>query len=340
LTLLGKCEQTGENGEEPVPAENWNGDGALTRKISDGRLRIAVAICTYRRNEPLRLLLTKLAACADRVRDRAAVGVVLVDDTAAGEARGVADEFANAFELGVYYRVSGHQNISLARNSGLDVALQFADWIAMTDDDCEPDPDWLKEFLAVQERTDADTITGALRRRAPPGAPSWLTEQPFMDVGISHAMDGAACSTAATNCSMIRAEWLRHHPEIRFDPDLGVLGGEDMVFYRQARAKGLRINFSSAGFVYENQPASRLSLRYQIARSFWEGNSSYVTCVQDGDRPLRMLAHGIACFARAVRRPFTRLIRRKAPHWRYCLAEIANSVGKVLGFFGVRIRHH
>jgi len=310
------------------------------RENSDGRVKIAVAICTYKRNEPLRLLLNGLVQCADRIRQRAALGVVIVDDTAEGLARAVAGEFADTFELGLTYRIAGHQNISIARNAALEEALRFADWIAMTDDDCEADPDWLKEFLAVQQRTEADAVTGALRRRAPEGSPAWLTEQPFMDMGISRAEDGSACSMAATNCSMIRAEWLRSHPEVRFDPDLGVLGGEDMVFYRQAHALGLRIHYSSAGFVYENQPADRLTLRYQIARSFWEGNSSYVTCVRDGGQSWRMFLHGAACSVRAVGRPLKRLYRRQSPQFRYCLADVANGVGKMIGIFGVRVSHH
>jgi succinoglycan biosynthesis protein ExoM len=307
---------------------------------SDGRVRIAVAVCTFKRNDPLRVLLAGLIRCAERVRHRAAVGVVIVDDTSQGEARVVAEEFAQAFELGLTYRISGHQNISLARNSALEGALRFADWIAMTDDDCEPDANWLAEFLDVQDRTGADAVTGSLKRRAPAGSPSWLTEQPFMEVGINPGADGAACSMAATNCSMISADWLRSHPDIRFDPELGVVGGEDMVFYRQAHARGLQIRYSSAGFVHENQPASRLTLRYQIARFFWEGNSSYVTCVQDGARPWRMFLHGAASLVRAVQRPFTRMYHRRPPQWRYCLAEIANSAGKMVGVIGVRVRHH
>ena len=38
---------------------------------------------------------------------------------------------------------------------------------------------------------------------------------------------------------MLRASFLRDHPDIRFRSDLGTLGGEDMVFYRTAVAAGL-----------------------------------------------------------------------------------------------------
>lgn len=304
------------------------------------RVRVAVAICTYQRNDPLRLLLERLKSCAERIQDRATLGVVIVDDTPEGLARPVAEEFNDSFELGLSYGISGHQNISLARNQALELALGFADWIAMTDDDCEPHPDWLDEFLQVQARTGADAVTGALRRRVPEGHAPWLTEQPFMDVGISLAPDGAPASTAATNCSMIRAQWLREHRQLRFDPRLGLLGGEDMVFYRTAREQGLRIHFSSKGYVYENQPASRLTFGYQVYRFLWEGNTSYVTCVRQGVPSWRMFGQGGLNLARSLTRPLKRLVRGEEPQWRYCLAQVAYSIGKMGGLFGLRVRHH
>jgi glycosyltransferase involved in cell wall biosynthesis len=286
------------------------------------------------------MLLTQLKVCAERIRDIAKVGVVIVDDTPEGLAKSVVQDFLGEFALGLAYDVSGHRNISIARNRALELALDMGDWIAMTDDDCEPDAEWLSAFLNTQRLTAADAVTGSLRRRAPDGSPQWLLEQPFLELGITPANDGEVVSTAATNCSMVSAEWLRQHPNIRFDPSLGVLGGEDMVFYRSAKAEGLKIHYSANGFVYENQPASRVTYRYQIFRFYWEGNSSYVTCVRNGLPPWRMLIHGLATILRALKRPISRILAHKEPQWRYCLAEVANGIGKVSGFFGVRVSHH
>src|SRR5262245_35977855 len=91
---------------------------------------IAVAICTYRRNEPLRVLLRGLVAASAKVEGRARVGIVLVDDSSEGLAYPLAQEFADRFSLGLHYRRSGQGNISIARNIALDTALEFADWIA------------------------------------------------------------------------------------------------------------------------------------------------------------------------------------------------------------------
>jgi len=307
--------------------------------ISD-RKRIAVAICTYKRNEPLRVLLAALIACAERVKSRAAVGVAIVDDSTDGQARSVADDFADKFELGLAYRISGKQNISLARNLALQTALEVADWVAMTDDDCEPSPEWIEAFLDLQERTGADAVTGRMERRVPKGSPRWITEQPFLEAGLVRQVDGAEMHTASTHNSMISGEWLRSHPDIRFDPRFGVIGGEDMVFYRAARTAGLRIRYSQQAVAYENEPPARTTFRYQLFSSLWQGNSSYHTCRESGQQGWRLLVHGCASLGAALLRPFRRIAEGKTPQWRYCVALVCDAVGKLLGAVGVRIDHH
>src|SRR5437867_12052198 len=101
---------------------------------SSARATIAVAICTYNRNEPLRTLLGALLANAARLSRRAAIGVVVVDDSSDGRARCVVEDFKACLELGAHYRLSGKQNISIARNLAIGTACQLAEWTAMTDD--------------------------------------------------------------------------------------------------------------------------------------------------------------------------------------------------------------
>ncbi len=214
---------------------------------ADGRTKVAVAICTYKRNDLLTRLLDALLICAERVHNRAAIGVVIVDDTKEGLARSVAEAFADRFELGLQYRISGQQNISLARNLAVETAMDMGDWVAMTDDDCEPPPQWLEALLDLQRRTGADAVTGRMVRRVPEDSPRWITEQPFLELGVEERADAAPMESAATFNSMLSSEWLKTHPQIRFDPAMGVIGGEDMVFFRAARAAGLAIRFSEQG---------------------------------------------------------------------------------------------
>lgn len=307
-------------------------------KASD-RTSVAVAICTYKRNEDLAVLLRALIACAERVRDRAAIGVAVIDDTAEGGARSVVEAFADKFELGLEYRISGKQNISLARNLAIGTAMDMADWTAMTDDDCEPPVEWIEALLDVQARTNADAVTGRMIRRAPPGSPKWLDDEPFFDLGVEETADGAELAAGATFNSMIRSAWLKAHPDIRFDPAFGVIGGEDMVFFRAAAAAGLSVRYAAAAFVYENESKARATLGYQLYIHYWHGNSAYHSMVESGSPRWRMAIHGMASLGRAAVRPASRLVRGRSPQLRYGLASVLHATGKLVGLAGVRVKH-
>jgi glycosyltransferase involved in cell wall biosynthesis len=308
-------------------------------QASSGRTTIAVAICTYKRNEPLAVLLESLLACAERVRERAAVGVVIVDDAKEEVARPVAEAFDGRFELGLRYEVSGKQNISMARNLAIETAMHLADWTAMTDDDCEAPDHWLEALLKTQEGTGADAVTGRMVRRVPDGSPRWITDEPFLQLGVEQFEDGTEMPSAATFNTMISSGWLKANPKIRFAPAYGVVGGEDMVFFRAAKAAGLSIRFSELGFVYENESAERATLGYQLYVYFWHGNSAALSCIESGMSRGRMFVHGAASLTRALGRPFGRMLRGQGPQLRFGLAQVLHAVGKLLGTFGIRIEH-
>jgi succinoglycan biosynthesis protein ExoM len=301
--------------------------------------KIIVAICTYKRNEPLRTLLATLCKVADATRGRATIGVVVVDDNADQRARTVVDEFQGSFALGCRYATSGHGNISLARNVAVNTASVNSDWVAMVDDDCEPESTWLCEFLNVVETTDADCVTGPMNLRVPPGSPAWLTEQPFFDDLRFDFANGAPMNIAATNNSMIRAAFLRDHPEIRFNPELGKLGGEDMVFYRTASNAGLRIRFARFAGVWGNEPPDRATFEHQVRYRFWLGNSMFVTNSYFGDTRARLFLRGNKWLVLALLRPFGRLIRGDRPQWRYSVASVACGLGILGGVFGFKKNH-
>ena len=301
--------------------------------------RIVVAICTYKRNGPLRTLLSALVRVAEATHERAGIGVVVVDDNSDQRACSVAQEFRERFTLGLNYRTSGKGNISIARNIAVNTACENSDWVAMVDDDCEPEPNWLCAYLDVLEATGADCATGPMNLRVPAGAPSWLHEQPFFDDVRFQFADTSPMATAATNNSIIRASFLREHPEIRFLPELGKLGGEDMVFYRTARAAGLKICFAQSAGVWGNEPPERATFKHQLNYRFWLGNSMFVTNSYFGESKTRLFLRGSKMAAQSLARPFARMLRLQSPHWRYAAASCAGGVGLITGALGFKKNH-
>ena len=304
------------------------------------RPKLTAAICTYKRNEPLALLLGRLAELGQNDRELYALGVVVVDDSADQQARELVLSFADRFERGVEYRHSGKRNISIARNLVLQTAADSgADWIAMTDDDCEPSDEWLSELLRVQREYDADIVTGPLFRRAPDDAPNWLKTQPFLDLAMFEAETGTELGHAFTNNSMIPGSLFRDRKDLRFDPKFGRIGGEDMVFYRQVAKAGYRIVFAQEAKVYENEEADRLTLAYQMRRHYWMGNSSTRTMLNNGSNMTRMVVHSVGSAARALKRPILRTVKGKPPQLLFCVAQLGEAAGKLAGAFGVTVKH-
>jgi glycosyltransferase involved in cell wall biosynthesis len=280
--------------------------------------KIIVAICTYKRNEPLRTLLSALIKVAEASRERAKVGVIVVDDNPDQRARGVVDEFQEVFDLGIGYRTSGKGNISIARNIAIETAIEDADWVAMVDDDCEPEPTWLCEYLDVLETTGADCATGPMNLRVPPGSPAWLHEQPFFDDVRFKYENAAPMNVAATNNSIIRASFLRN---------------------RSAHAAGLAIRFAEAAGVWGNEPPERATFKHQIMYRFWLGNSIFVTNSYFGESRTRLFLRGGKMFALALLRPITRVSQLRSPQWRYCVASSASGIGLMIGALGFEKNH-
>ena len=301
--------------------------------------RLAVAICTYHRNEPLEHLLSVLHRHAGRQKEQYTLGVVVVDDSQDQQARPVVERFQGRFDLDIHYRHSGKRNISLARNLAIETAAEVGEWIAMTDDDCEPSERWLTELLRVQKAFAADVVTGPLLRRAPDDAPNWLKTQPFLAATSFRAKTGEELEQAFTNNSMIPSRLLEDERQLRFDPAFGRIGGEDMVFYRSVAKAGYTIVFASDAQVFENEEPERLSLSYQFRRHFWLGNSSVRTMMRGGSTRIRMGVHGLATLGRAAMRPIRRMTRGESPHWLYAAALMVEGAGKLAGVAGFRVNH-
>lgn len=300
---------------------------------------LILAICTFQRNEALRHLLSTVLDYARAQTAHYELGVVVVDDSSDQQARTVVEAFEDGFDRGIHYRHSGRRNISLARNLAIETAADLGDWIAMTDDDCEPSEQWLGELLRVQRATGADIVTGPLIRRAPENAPRWLKEQPFLNVTSFDAETGTELELAFTNNSMIPARLLDDERHFRFDPAFGRIGGEDMVFYRAVAKAGYRIVFARDARVFENEDHDRLSLGYQFRRHYWLGNSSVQTMLRGGSSRSRMAIHGAATIARAAVRPFSRMLRGEAPQFLYGAAKLVEGAGKLSGAAGVKVSH-
>lgn len=303
--------------------------------------RVAVYVCTYRRNVPLARMIDSLEIAAAAAGPEIELGVVVVDDNADGSAKEVVELSTHRFPLGLHYVHVGAGNIAIARNAGLQAAMALADWVAMVDDDQVVVPEWLTELVGVQRRTGADAVTAPVYPRFPEDAPRWLHDQPFADLwGTPVRKDGAPVTDLQTANSMIRTDFLIQHPTVRFSTDLGESGGEDMVFYRGALDAGLRAHYSLHAVNWELESPDRATYRYQLWRCLWHGNTEAVTSLRAGRAGrLRLAVRAVKRTIQAASHPIGRLRRGESPQLRYSLAFALQPIGILLGAAGIRLSH-
>jgi succinoglycan biosynthesis protein ExoM len=98
------------------------------------------------------------------------LSVIVVDNEAEPNNRSVAEEFP-----GVLYKHEPCRGLSHARNAAIEAALDIeADFIAFTDDDCEPAEYWLDQLLIAQRETGADVVRGRTVYVYPDPLPEWI----------------------------------------------------------------------------------------------------------------------------------------------------------------------
>lgn len=304
------------------------------------RVQVCVCICTVDRNGPLRRLLESLRVSADFAGDQADVAVAIIDDHPDGLAAPVAAEVADWFERGVTYVATRSRDLAVARNTAIATGIASSDYVGFVDDDCVVPPEWVVAHLDIHAKTTCDVTSGPFRYVLLPGAPKWLANQPILPNSPVYD-DGSIPPYGSTANAMWRSAWLVEHDDVRFRPALGRAGGEDMVFYFEAREAGAHHRYAARSMVLEHVTSQRATYRYQLRLYYWLGNSQAVTNSRNGEASRRRITGwGVKRLVVAVATPFTRLARGQAPQFRHASVRIGEAVGLLVGAAGVVVRHH
>jgi len=226
--------------------------------------RVAIGVCTAYRAEMLRRCLGALSTQA--IPPGCAITVVVADNEPEPNNRQIVEDFAATCPFPIHYVHEPRRGISKARNAVLDACADRFDWIAFTDDDCEPEPDWIASHLAAATRHGADVVYGRREWIPPKPVPFWLSPP------TTHHADGEQLSYAATHNVLIAGglagpSFKERPAALRFDERLA--HGEDTDFFYRAIQLGARIVYSAGPVVYETIPRHRATLRYQMMRVFY-----------------------------------------------------------------------
>ena len=299
---------------------------------------VAVAICTFRRDQQLTELLRRIATLASTEVPDGTVRIVVVDDSPEGGAAAVVEQLRPDLGLEIAYHNTAAADIAVARNCALELALERSEFIACLDDDCVPEEGWLRELLLVATECNADIVVGHRSFFATDGAPGWLSSEPFLEENLLYA-DRSVPTLGNTANVLLRSSWLRASG-VRFRADLGKVGGEDMVFFADASTAGAEVRFAANSVSNEPCDGHRTSYKYQLWRQIWLGNNeAAINKATGGVGPGRLLLRGAKRTALGLLHPVQRTLHRSTPQWRWAVALSGRGLGLVLGVLGVRLRH-
>lgn len=230
-------------------------------------IRVVIGIPTYKR--PI-----GLARLLDSVAKQKAVfkPIVVVADNEgdAGTGLQVVEKTKSAgypFEL--HAIAVNERGISQARNALLSYGFETLDatHLAMIDDDEWVEPQWIAEFVKVQQQTSADVVGGSV-------SPEFETQRPEWAKGLhiyyesNPGFSGPISLVQGTTNVMLARSIVENYPSERFDTFYSLVGGGDKEFFTRIKRLGATFAFAHKAQSHELFAASRLTKKWALERAY------------------------------------------------------------------------
>jgi glycosyltransferase involved in cell wall biosynthesis len=252
---------------------------------------ISIVMGTFNRSEMLRSALESLI---HQETDQAfTYDIIVVDDGSTDDTPATVARAAEDSPVPVrYFRESG-KGVASARNRG--IRESSGTWIAFFDDDQIAEPDWLKEHLALAEKTGAPCVGGAVRLLLDPEVHRSLSPLFHSLLGETVGRNTVArCDfhhTLGTGNLMLKRSLLDRTG--LFDASLRE-GGCDLDLFRRLLESGNEAWYSPAAVVNHIIPEYRLTEGYLVWKSKVYGQNFAVRDYRQYGLPINVLA----CLAR------------------------------------------
>ena len=223
-------------------------------------IELTVCICTFRRPG----ILSAIDSVAKQiVPPSISVRILIIDNDAEQSAFSIVTEFRSRTTIRLDYKHAPGQNISMARNAGLDAAT--TPWLVFMDDDEFASTKWLSGLIA--SRNGANAVFGPCEAIYREGTPDWIKQGDYHSNRITET---EPITTGYTSNVLIDMAFVRRHG-LRFAPELGRTGGEDTMFFHAMYLKGGVLKYASSAVVYETVVSSRVNLAWILRRRYRAG---------------------------------------------------------------------
>ncbi len=198
-------------------------------------MHVTIAISTRHRLSDLALLLNCLAR-QEVARDQS-FEVLVVDNDPDGSARQTVASASPGACGRLRYVIEDVPGIAAARNRALDEAL--GDAIGFVDNDERPGITWLARLVECMAACGADLVLGPVVPTYDAGVAGWVVDTGVFERRRLQTGQAVGLPDMGAGNMILSLGWLnRQQPRLRFDPRLGLSGGEDILFFTWALESG------------------------------------------------------------------------------------------------------
>lgn len=228
---------------------------------------ISVCICTYKRPELLRQLLSKLEE--QKSEGLFEYSIVIVDNDRFESARQTAESCARQTKISISYYVEPEQNIALARNKAIENAK--GDFIGFIDDDEYPSKTWLLNlYTAFNTYKPNGGVLGPVVPYYPEGTPRWLIKSKICD-RPNHPTGTILDWNMTRTGNVLLSRRIFRKKGFLFDSKKGRIGGEDKELFKLLMEHGYSFIWCHEADVHEVVYPDRWELSYYLCRSLMMG---------------------------------------------------------------------
>lgn len=293
---------------------------------------IYIGICTRQRPKMLKALLNSLFKIS--APSACKITICVVENDSDTYSKPLVKCEKNNLPIDLVYTHEPKIGISHARNKLLTMALEAnASVLVFVDDDEQVDPKWLINLYQCFLNTGKNKIIqGAVVPEMESRSDQlWL---PFFHRKARKTGDHLLYCT--TNNTLVPMEMIQKH-KLCFDTSLAKSGGEDTVFFAQAKSFGAQLIYCKEATVFETIPTARANLAWLSKRKLRTGILSGCGKLPNKPRSLARLTYYIAktaiYFIQAILFAVTFQKIRSIRAW----LNTCKSLGVCVGYFKISV---